>query len=148
MFDADLWEDILDKLYEIVSDIPDFKNKVFQGDRYPPENYPCAFIVPSVLTAKPITFSEDEWFYAYEIGVGIQGDDPLKNMKEAFRLANKIVETLESDRHLTIKDEDSMLNRALVHDTHSIRVEPDWRRHNKGLETFWVGVTIVCQKKQ
>jgi len=148
VFDSDLWEDIIEKLYSLVQDIPDFKQNVFMGDRYPPVKYPCAFIVPSPMVSKPITFTEDEWYYSFEIGIGVFGSDVLKNMKEAFRLANKVGEVILADRHLTIRDETSMLNRALVHNTNVTQVIPNWKKYSKRLESYWIGVFVICQKKQ
>jgi len=151
MFDSDLWKDIFDKLYEIVHDIPDFKGNVTQGDRYPPDKYPFACITPALpitMSSAPVTFQEDEWFYNFEIGIGVHGENPDVNMFDAMRLANKIGEAIEDDRKLTIKDESSQLSRSLVHTTHIVQIISDWRKHSQGLETYWVGLIVQCRKKQ
>jgi hypothetical protein len=148
MFDSDLWRDILEKLFEIVHDVPDFKQNVTQGDRFPPDSYPFACVIPAIITSAPMTFQEDSWYYNFEIGIGVQGDNPDVIMIEAFRLANKICAAIEADRKLTIKDESSQLNRALVSTTHVTQIVPDWRKHNQGLEIYWVGVIVQCRKKQ
>jgi hypothetical protein len=147
-FDVDLWDDIYEKLYVIVKSVPDFKNNVFQGDRYPADKYPCAFIVPASLVSKPITMNEDDWYYTFEIGIGYHGDDPTKNLKEAFRLASQVTDAIVADRHLSIRDSSTMLARALVQDTHVAQIIPDWNKYSKGLEVIWIGLVVICRKKQ
>jgi len=141
LFDGEVWNNVWKKLHEIVSEVKDFKEQVFQGDKYPPDKYPCAFVCPGRIDSRPATMHESRWSYTFEIGIGVHGEDDKKTTEEAYRLANLIVKGIFADRKLTVSGS------ALVQNLEIPTIIPNWRRRNRGLETRWIGVLVVCQRK-
>jgi len=108
------------------------KERVFYGEKFPPDNYPSVYVCPLPINMVPASTKETLNTVNFDIGVVVHSDDAKQGAKDALTLVGKIQDKVISDRTLG----------NLCANLEVIQIVPDWRRRNRGVETFWSGLVI------
>jgi len=134
----DWYLSVWDALIEAIKTVEGVdKNFVFYGEKFPPNNYPSVFVCPVPIDMVPASTAETLNAVTFDIGVVTHvtevQDDIKASAKAALTLIGKIHDKLISDRRLGGKCADLEVS----------RIDPNWRRKNTGMETFWAGCIVT-----
>jgi len=133
------YESVWDALVKKVLSIEDFKEEtVFYGEKFPPNQYPSAYVCPSQAQGAPVTFRETDWLPTFEIGVVVRDPDVKKGILTAIKLIGKIIDVINADRQLE----------NTVQNTECVAMVPYWRGLGRGTESHWIGLIVRCERKR
>jgi hypothetical protein len=124
-----LWDALVETI-KTVSDVN--KERVFYGERFPPDDYPSIYVCPLPIDLAPASTAETLNAVRFDIGVVVKSADAKEGAKDALTLVGNIQDKLIADR--TLGGKCSCLE--------VIQIAPNWRRLNRGMETFWSGLII------
>jgi len=133
------WMSIWDELVNKVTSLEEFStDTVFYGEKFPPTQFPSAYVCPSSAESEPATFHETFWNPTFEILIVTENSDVKAGFQEAWSLAWKIIETLQQDRQLN----------GLLHNLECPRIASYPRGLGRGMEQHWVSITVLCLRKR
>ena len=125
--------DIWDALVETIKTADGVnKDRVFYGEKFPPDDYPSVFVCPLPIDLSPASTKETLNVVRFDIGVVSKEVDMKEGAKASLTLVGNIQDKLIEDR--TLGGKCSCLE--------VIQITPDWRRMNRGIESFWSGLVI------
>jgi len=129
----DWYLSVWDALIEAVKTVSGVdKDRVYYGEKFPPDDYPTVYVCPLPIDVSPASTAETLHTCRFDIGVVVKSDDVKTGAKDALTLVGNIQDKLVSDRTLGGK----------VSCLEIIQISPNWRRMNRGMETFWSGLIV------
>lgn len=111
-------------------------DRVFYGEKFPPDDYPSVYVCPIPIDMAPASTAETLNLVRFDIGVVVKSEDTKQGAKDALTLVGNIHDKLIADRTLG--------NKCACLEV--IQINPNWRRQNRGMETFWAGLIIELQE--
>jgi len=130
---SDWYLSVWDALVEKVKTVAGVdKERVFYGEKFPPDDFPSIYVCPLPVALEAASTKETLNIVGFDIGLVVKAVDAKEGAKNALALVGKIHDKLIEDRSLG----------GLCADLEVIQITPNWRRMNRGMETFWSGLLI------
>ena len=136
----DTWEAIWNRFVEIIQGMPEFTDKseqVYHGEKFPPNKFPSAYVVPTLISGGPGTPVKEDWILTYEIGIVVKNADMKAGVLAAMKLILQLKTLLIADRNLTVDSTQLVLNLEVP------SITPNWRDMSS-YENHWVGLVVAC----
>lgn len=131
----DWWEDVYEQIVTQLIAMDDFDNEsVFFGERWPPEKFPSAYVVPTEILGGGGTVQKEDYDARFEIVIVINEPDMKKGIVDSHKLAMKVKAMFIADRSL-----------SELLDNLEASVHRHWRG-TSGYEDHWVHVLLSCKR--